>query len=150
MTRTKSKIVLAFATALMLGGTAMGVSTTAASAQSAVSKIEDGKGRVLQIDHRGSRHGYERGGRRDERGGRGHVQRGHGRDHVLGKRQVRRSLRRQGYRDIRFVGQRGPVFIVRAKGWRGLPQRLVVDARSAAVIGRKPVRQGGYNWSYRW
>ncbi len=76
----------------------------------------------------------------------------HGRDHRwdrMGPRQIRRALRHQGYHKIQIVGERRSAYIVRARGWRGVPLRLVVDARSGHVVRQHPVRRGGH-WNYRW
>jgi len=67
----------------------------------------------------------------------------------LGPRQIRRSLRHRGFYGIEILRERRHVYVVRAHGWRGHPVRLVVDARSAEILRRKPIRHG-YNWGYQW
>lgn len=99
-------------------------------------QLVDGRGR----DREWRRDGH-RGGHRDW--GRGHHW---GR---LDAREIRRSLRHQGYRHIRILGERGRVYIASATGWRGMPMRLIVDARSGAVVSREPIGRG-HSWEYRW
>ncbi|MFD1696983.1 hypothetical protein [Roseibium aestuarii] len=157
MTRMTAKFARSFLTALVLGGS---IVTTAGVASAAGSNISSGHAPVVQADYRG--HHGDRGqgrdqgrdwnrdhDRRDERGAREH-RRDDRRHWLMSERDVRRSLRRQGFEDIRIVGQRGPVYIVKADGWRGLRERLVVDGRSGAIIGREPARGQGFHWSYRW
>lgn len=67
----------------------------------------------------------------------------------LGPRQIRRSLRNRGFHKIRIIDRRRGVYIVRARGWRGWPVRLVVDARTAEILRRKPVGRG-FDWNYSW
>jgi len=67
----------------------------------------------------------------------------------LGPRQIRRSLRHRGFHGIEILRERRHVYVVRAHGWRGHPVRLVVDARSAEILRRKPLRHD-YNWGYGW
>lgn len=84
---------------------------------------------VIQIDHRKG-HG---------RGGGQHWDRGYGWGYYeLKPRQIRRSLRHQGFYKVRIIDRRGPVYIVKARGWQGRPLRLVVDARTAQVIRIRP------------
>lgn len=65
----------------------------------------------------------------------------------LGPRQIVRRLHRQGYRDIGRLRQRGDVYVAHARGYRGMPQRLVVDAYSGEVVGRSPIGRGrGHGW----
>ncbi|TWI82263.1 hypothetical protein JM93_03613 [Roseibium hamelinense] len=63
----------------------------------------------------------------------------------LGPRQIRRSLRHQGFRKIQIVRERGRVYVVKARGWRGRPVRLVVDAYNAQILRRHPI-----GWGQRW
>ena len=65
------------------------------------------------------------------------------RAHRLGPRQIARRLHRQGYKRIGNLRPRGDVYVVRAHGRRGVPQRLVVDAYSGRVVGRTVVGWGG-------
>lgn len=76
----------------------------------------------------------------------------------LHPRQIRRSLRHRGFRAIDIVDRRRGAYIVHAIGWRGHPVKLVVDARTAEILRRKPIHHGGgrggpggsFEWSYRW
>lgn len=61
----------------------------------------------------------------------------------LGPRQIVRRLHRKGYKRIGNLRARGDVYVVRAHGRRGVPQRLVVDAYSGRVVGRTVVGWGG-------
>ncbi|MBD8893798.1 hypothetical protein [Roseibium litorale] len=108
---------------------------------------QDTEGLVQLVDgrdrdwHRDDRRGGQRDGYHDR-----------GRGHHWGRmdaREIRRSLRHQGYRHIRILGERGRVYIASATGWRGMPLRLVVDSRSGAVISREPIGRG-HHWEYRW
>lgn len=67
----------------------------------------------------------------------------------MGPRQIRRSLRHRGFHDIDILDRRGPMYIVKARGWRGLPMRLVVDSRNARIVRSQPMghRGRGHN---RW
>ena len=67
----------------------------------------------------------------------------------LGPHQIRQSLRYQGYRHIRILDARGPVYVVKANGWRGAPFRLVVDAFNGRVLRQKPIGVH-YEWGRRW
>lgn len=64
------------------------------------------------------------------------------RSHRLGPRQIVRRLHRKGYKRIGNLRARGDVYVVRAHGRRGVPQRLVVDAYSGRIVGRAVV--GGW------
>lgn len=96
-------------------------------------------GIVLEIDHRNGRKGY-RGGWQGER--RGHWGR-------MGPREIRRSLRHRGFHRIRIVDARGPVYIVKARGWRDQGVRLVVDARNGRILKRRPLGQRRH-WNQPW
>lgn len=98
---------------------------------------------VIQIHHKKKGYGKHK--------GRGHGwQGGHGGGHYsLGPRQIRRSLRHRGFHRIRIIDRRGPMYIVKAVGWRGMPMRLVVDSRNAHIVRSRPIGHGVY-WQYRW
>lgn len=89
--------------------------------------------------HRGDRgrgqHWYDNGPRWDMR--------------PLRPRQIRKSLRHRGFRAIQILDRRRGAYVVRAVGWRGRPVKLVVDARTAQIVRRKPIRSG-YHWNYHW
>lgn len=59
----------------------------------------------------------------------------------LGPRQIARRLNRKGYYGIRGIRPRGDVYLVRARGWRGKPLQLVVDAYSGRVLDRSRARR---------
>lgn len=86
---------------------------------------------VIKADHRRHRDGRHWNGPR------------HG-YHKLGPRQIRRSLRHRGFHGIKIVNRRDRVYIVHARGWRGFPMRLVVDARNARILRSKPVGRHFY------
>lgn len=67
----------------------------------------------------------------------------------MGPRQIRRSLRHRGFDHIRILDTRGPVYVVKAHGWRGAPLRLVVDAFSGRIL-RQDLMGAHFRWSYRW
>jgi hypothetical protein len=95
---------------------------------------------VIQIDNR-----------------RGNMRRGHGqwqRDqgwgyYELRPRQIRRSLRHRGFHKVRILDRRGPVYIVKARGWQGKRLRLVVDARTAQIVRIRPMHRRN-RWQSRW
>ena len=60
----------------------------------------------------------------------------------LAPRQIVNRLHRQGFRDISNVRPQGHVYVAHARGHRGIPQRLVVDAYSGQVVGRSPIGRG--------
>ncbi|WP_289036199.1 hypothetical protein [uncultured Roseibium sp.] len=98
---------------------------------------------TLEVDYRKGQHK-----------GRGHGPKwGHGekRGHwgKMGPRQVRRSLKHRGFHKIRILGERGPVYMVRAHGWRGMPMRLVVDGHTGQILRKRPIHRHGH-WNYRW
>lgn len=53
---------------------------------------------------------------------------------TLSPQEVRRILRREGYREIRYVDRRGSVYRARAENRRGRDVLVTVSARSGAVI----------------
>ncbi|MEP3049084.1 MAG: hypothetical protein ABJL55_20640 [Roseibium sp.] len=94
---------------------------------------------VVQIDHRKK---HSRKHRNGWHGGRGWHQ-------ELGPRQIRRSLRHRGFHRVRILDRRGPMYIVKARGWRGHPVRLVVDSRSAQIVRSRPMGRR-HQWSHNW
>lgn len=73
-----------------------------------------------------------------ERGGRPERRWDHDR---LSPREVRRSLRRQGYENIDIRDGRGRIYVVVATGRRGAPVKLIVDAFSGQVLERERLRR---------
>lgn len=67
----------------------------------------------------------------------------------LGPRQIRRSLRHRGFHRIKILDRRGPMYIVKAHGGRGVPVRLVVDLRNAAIVRSRPLGSHFY-WGRSW
>jgi hypothetical protein len=59
----------------------------------------------------------------------------------LSPREVRRILRREGFRRIEFLDRRGRSYTARAEDWRGRPVIIRVSARSGAIISVQPVRR---------
>lgn len=94
---------------------------------------------IGQVDHRRKHH------RQNRRGWHG----GHGWDRELGPRQIRRSLRHRGFHRIKILDRRGPMYIVKARGWRGHPVRLVVDSRTAQIVRSRPMGRRS-QWSHSW
>lgn len=89
---------------------------------------------TVRVDHRGKRNVNGRPGR--------HYR-------ALGPKQISRSLRQRGYQHVRIIDRRGHNYIVRAAGWRGMPVRLVVDARTAHVVRSRPLGPS-FHWNLRW
>ena len=54
--------------------------------------------------------------------------------------QIRWALRQQGFRDIRGISRRGPVYVAWARSFRGGAVRLVVGARSGSVLSIQRLR----------
>ncbi|MEJ8473103.1 hypothetical protein [Roseibium algae] len=128
----------------------------AASAQAAPrqlqQQVETGSSLIVDVDyrHEGRRaQEHRRDWQRGHRGG--YMRPGHGarETYRMGPRQVRRSLRDQGFHRIRILDERGPVYVVRAKGWRGKPMRLIVDSRSGQILRKHRVHYRNNN-GYRW
>ncbi|MAA98855.1 MAG: hypothetical protein CMN87_16460 [Stappia sp.] len=65
----------------------------------------------------------------------------------LRPRQIKRRLARHGFRHMRGMRMRGDVYVLQARGPRGVKQRLVVDAYSGRVVGRTVI---GGRWGGRW
>ena len=93
--------------------------------------------RVITVDHRRGQ---------GRHGGGWHGHRGY---RELGPRQIRRSLKHRGFYRIKILDRRGPMYIVKAVGWRGMPMRLVVDSRTAHIVRSRPAGQRRH-WQYRW
>ncbi|MBD1548431.1 hypothetical protein [Roseibium aggregatum] len=72
-----------------------------------------------------------------------------GRWERLGPRQIRRSLRHRGFHRIRILDVRGPVYVIKARGWRGARVRLVVDAFNGRIL-RQHVIGHRAGWGHRW
>lgn len=62
----------------------------------------------------------------------------------LRPRQIVRRLERRGFYDVHNLRPRGDVYVARARGPRGVPQRLVIDAYSGEIIGRTVI--GPHHW----
>jgi len=118
-------------TAVSLGG--------AAPAQAAGNQFKaPGPVAVQEADFRGGRHGGRHWhGKRPGHWGR------------LGPHQIRRSLKQRGFHRVRIVDARGPVYVVKARGWRGAPVRLVVDAFNGRIL-RRHVSGHRAGWGHRW
>lgn len=69
--------------------------------------------------------------------------------HRMNRKEVRRSLRRQGFRNIRILDARGQVYVVKAVSFDRVPMRMVVDASNGRVMRMRPAGHG-FHWSYRW
>jgi hypothetical protein len=101
---------------------------------------------IVKVDQRRGhdRHDWRGGhGRHDWHGRRGWHQQ------EFGPRQIRRSLRHRGFHDIDILDRRGPMYIVKARGWQGFPMRLVVDSRNAQIVRSQPLGHRGRG-HYRW
>ena len=59
---------------------------------------------------------------------------------TLSPQDVRKVLRHRGYREIRYIDRKGAVYQVRAEDRRGRDYRLVVSARSGAIISAQRLR----------
>ncbi len=69
----------------------------------------------------------------------------HNRDYyrALSPQQVRKILRREGFREIRYVDRRGSVYRAHAENRRGRDVLVTVSARSGAVLDVKRLRRNG-------
>ncbi|MHA7776394.1 hypothetical protein [Roseibium sp. M-1] len=132
-----SKISAPIAGAILL--VSAGLVTTASAAPQA-GKLQVQTPQAELVVKVGQRHGH---GRNGWQGGHGWHQQ------QMGPRQIRRSLRHRGFHDINILDRRGPMFIVKARGWQGFPMRLVVDSRNAQIVRMQPMghRRHGHN---RW
>lgn len=137
MSVLNTAVTAPLAAAILLASVAAGGSANAAPGAVHIKKT------TAEIEHRvGHRHGRHH-GRWDGRGP--------GRWGRMGPRQIRRSLRHQGFHRIRIIDARGPVYVVKARGWRGRKVRLVVDAFNGQIIRRHVIgRHYQYQWGYRW
>ena len=61
----------------------------------------------------------------------------------LSPREVRRILRHEGFREIRFIDRRGSVYRARAENRRGRDVIVTVSARSGAILEVERVRRRG-------
>ena len=59
---------------------------------------------------------------------------------TLSPQQVRRILRSKGYRGIRYVDRRGTIYQARVEDFRGRDYRLIVSARTGAILERQRLR----------
>ncbi len=138
-----SKISAPLAGALLL--VSAGFVTTASAAPRAADLQVRGTAAelVVEIDHRNGGRGRHDGyGRHDRHGWH---------NKTMGPRQIRRSLRHRGFHRIDIIDRRGPMYIVNAMGWRGVPVRLVVDSRTADIVRSHPIGGGwGWGWQSRW
>ena len=131
---TKASAPIAGAVLLLAAGAATQAQAVPVSGLGAKAPVVSGM--TMTVDHRGGP-------------GRG-WDRGHGRhQYELGPRQIRRSLRHRGFHRIKIIDRRGPMYIIKARGWRGFPVRLVVDSRNADIVRSRPLGPR-YNWHSRW
>jgi hypothetical protein len=73
---------------------------------------------------------------------------------LISPRKVVRILYRRGFDEVSIVRQRGPNYIAEAIGPRGNRVRVVVDARTADIVGIRVIgwahdRPRGYGWDGR-
>jgi hypothetical protein len=138
MSLLNTTVTAPLAAAILLVSVAAGGSANAAAGAIHV------KNPTPDIEQRvGHRHGRHHGGRWDGRGP--------GRWGRMGPRQIKRSLRQRGFQRIRILDVRGPVYVVKARGWRGRKVRLVVDAFNGQILRRNVTgRHYQYQWGYRW
>lgn len=135
-----SRLSAPVAGAILLGSLVLAPSVSAAPLAAAKQFQAPQDTAVVQIHHK------KRPGKHGGRGWNGGYGHGH---YALGPRQIRRSLRHRGFYRIKIVDRRGPMYIVRAVGWRGMPVRLVVDSRTAHIVRSRPIGRGIY-WQYNW
>ncbi len=135
-----SRLSAPIAGAILLAAIGLAPSVSAAPLAAAKQLQAPQDAPVVQIHHKKGPRKHRGPG---WRGGHGH---GH---YALGPRQIRRSLRHRGFYRIKIIDRRGPMYIVRAIGWRGMPVRLVVDSRTAHIVRSRPIGRGVY-WQYRW
>jgi len=94
---------------------------------------------IVEVGHRKHRRGHGWHG--------GHH--GHGHGYKMAPRQIRHILHRRGYHRIKFLDRRGRVYVIHARGWRGRPMHLVVDARNARILRSRPLGRH-YRLRYGW
>ena len=64
---------------------------------------------------------------------------------VLSPRDIRRILRREGFRHIDFIDTEGRTYTAYAENYRGRPVIVRVSARSGEVISVSPLRRGRHD-----
>ncbi len=136
MPMPKLPVALPLAAAIVLGGFTAGTGANAAGAHIK----HNGPSQEMQVQahhKKAPRHGRGWHGNRPGHWGR------------LGPRQIRRSLRYRGFHKIRIIDARGPVYVVKARGWYGQKFRLVVDAFNGRIIRQRAMGYG-YQYGYRW
>ncbi|NVK33361.1 MAG: hypothetical protein HWE23_02715 [Rhodobacteraceae bacterium] len=79
----------------------------------------------------------------------GHPGHGKWKAHRMNRKEVKRSLRRQGFRRIQVTGARGATYVARAVGFDRVRMKLVVDAYTGRVVHMRPTGHR-FNWHYRW
>jgi hypothetical protein len=62
--------------------------------------------------------------------------------HALPPHAVRRILHRHGYRDIRSLDRRGPVYVAVARGYRGALYNVQISARNGRILSQDIVWRG--------
>ena len=73
---------------------------------------------------------------------------------VLSPPEIRRVLRRHGFRQIRFLDRRAPVYVVRAVAYNGRAYKVRVSAYNGRIIaryaldGRRNFRRHRGGWYY--
>jgi hypothetical protein len=107
---------------------AAGVIAVAALVGSAPANAGSGPSVTIEFGHPGYGKHY-RGGDRHYR--------------TLSPQEVRRILRAQGFREIRYVDRQGSVYQARAENRRGRDVLVTVSARSGAVIDVQRLRGRG-------
>ena len=63
--------------------------------------------------------------------------------HTLSPREIRRILRREGFRNIEFLDRQGRTYTAYAETYRGRPVIVRVSARSGEVISVSRIGRGG-------
>ncbi|WP_305986779.1 hypothetical protein [Roseibium sp. MMSF_3544] len=138
-----SALSASIAGAIMLASVGFSSSASAAPIAAAKQLQAPQDAPIVQVHHKKKGYGKHKGNGKGWKGGHG------GGYYTLGPRQIRRSLRHRGFYKIRIIDRRGPVYVVKAIGWRGMPVRLVVDARTAHIVRSRPIGHGVY-FQYRW
>lgn len=114
-------------TLLAAGVVALGTLVSAIPANATSLSIQIGSGWVGQdVHYRGGQYGR------------------HDRWSALSPQQVRRVLRQRGFDHIRFIDRQGSVYVARAQDWRGRAVRVVVSARSGAILDVDRIHRGGH------
>jgi hypothetical protein len=125
-----------FAKRSIIAALALVAGLGAAVPAAAAGRSADSASLIIEIDHRGQNHRWDRGS--DDRGGWNNHR--PDRRHFLSPREVRSVLRDRGFRGISYVDRRGAIYQARAFDRRGRAVGIVVSARDGDILNVYRIR----------